>query len=68
MTIATLADVRRLMGHLPVQHRDKATWRYAAAELKAAERSGDTADVSIALRVALSLDGDDKYEPPASNL
>ena len=57
MTVATLADVRKLMGHLPAHHGDKAPWRHVADELKAAARSSNTADVSIALRLALMLDG-----------
>jgi hypothetical protein len=57
MTVAALADVRKLMGQLPAQPRGKAPWRHVTAELAAAERSGDTADVLIALRTALMLDG-----------
>ena len=56
MTIATLADVRKLMGHLPAHHGDKAPWRHVADELKAAAGSGNTADVAIALRLALMLE------------
>jgi len=58
MTIASLADVRALVEkHLPAHHRDKLPWQHVADELKAAASSGKTADVSIALRLALMLDG-----------
>jgi hypothetical protein len=58
MTLATLGDVRTLVEkHLPGHFRDKRSWRHVAAELDKAAASGDTADVSIALRMALSLEG-----------
>ena len=37
--------------------RDKATWRVVAKDLKAAALGADPAEVSIALRMALSLEG-----------
>ena len=54
MTIATLADVRALLRHLPKQHRGTVPWRHVAAEL---DNGAAAIDVSIALRMALSLDG-----------
>ena len=58
MTLVTLADVRALIErHLPVHFRDKATWRVVAKDLKAAALGGDAAEVSLALRMALSLEG-----------
>jgi len=33
MTLRTLADLRELMRHLPVEHRERPTWRHVAAEL-----------------------------------
>ena len=41
--------------HLPAHFRDKATWRVVAKDLKAT--GADPAEVSIALRMALSLEG-----------
>ena len=32
MTLATLADVRTLLGHLPVEHREQENWRYVATK------------------------------------
>ena len=56
--LVTLADVRELIDrHLPAHFRDKATWRVVAKDLKAAAQDVDTAEVSIALRMALSLEG-----------
>jgi hypothetical protein len=59
MKLVTLADVRELIErHLPARHfRDKATWRVVAKDLKAAALGADPAEVSIALRMALSLEG-----------
>jgi hypothetical protein len=58
MTLKTLADVRTLIEkHLPQHTRDKRTWRHVAAELDKAAAGGDAADVSLALRMALSLEG-----------
>jgi hypothetical protein len=56
MQLRTLADVRELIEqHLPVHFRDKATWRVVAKD--AAALGADPAEVSIALRMALSLEG-----------
>jgi hypothetical protein len=42
--------------HLPMEHRSRSTWRYVAAELNKATAGADTADVSIALSMALMLE------------
>jgi hypothetical protein len=58
MTLVTLADVRELIDrHLPAHFRDKATWRVVAKDLKAATLGADAAEVSLALRIALSMEG-----------
>jgi hypothetical protein len=56
MTIATLADVRELMRHLPKDRRELSTWRQVAAELDKAAAGADAADVSIALRLVLAME------------
>jgi hypothetical protein len=56
MTIATLADVRKLMQHLPKGRRELSTWRHVAAELDRAAAGADPADVSIALRLVLAME------------
>jgi len=58
MKLVTLADVRKLIKkHLPKDRRERPTWRHVAAQLDEAAAGGDTADVSIALRMALMLEG-----------
>ena len=56
MTLKTLADVRKLMRHLPAEHRERPTWRHVAAELEQAAAGADTVDVAVALRLALMLE------------
>jgi hypothetical protein len=58
MTLTTLADVRALVGHLPAEHRAKATWQYVEAQLtKAAEGKIEPAEAGAALQIALLLEG-----------
>jgi hypothetical protein len=58
MALTTLADVRELVEkHLPAEHEQRPTWRHVAAELAKAAAGADTADVSIALRLVLALEG-----------
>src|SRR5208282_4894070 len=52
-----LSSPRALIGHLPKDHRERTTWRYAAAMLEAAALQGDTKDISVALRMVLMLEG-----------
>ena len=50
--------MRELMRHLPKENRNKAAWRYVAAQLdKAATGTVDTVEVEIALRLVLMLEG-----------
>jgi hypothetical protein len=56
--LVTLDDVRSLIEkHLPAHFRDKQTWQHVATELDNAAAGGDAADVAVALRIALSLEG-----------
>ncbi len=57
MDLVTLADLRTLLGHLPKQSREKSTWQHVTAELDKAAAGADTADVSVALQMVLSLEG-----------
>jgi hypothetical protein len=58
MKLKTLADVRDLIErHLPQHFRAKPTWRYVAARLAEAAHGGDTVDVAVPLRLALSMEG-----------
>jgi hypothetical protein len=58
LTLATVADVRALILHrLPEESRQKSTWQYVAGLALDAANGGDGADLSIALRMVLSLEG-----------
>jgi hypothetical protein len=58
MKLVTPADVRELIEqHLPAYCRDKASWRVVAKDLRAAALGADPIGVSVALRMALSLEG-----------
>jgi hypothetical protein len=58
MALATLANVRPLIGHLPAERRTRSTWRYIEAQLASAA-SGKTqpAEAVAALQVVLALEG-----------
>jgi hypothetical protein len=53
-TLRTLADVRELMRHLPTDRRERSTWHHVA---KLIEDGSDPADVLIAVRMVLNLEG-----------
>jgi hypothetical protein len=58
MTLKTLADVRKLMGHLPAATRAKSTWQHVAKCLDEAARGVDPpVHVSVALQMVLMLEG-----------
>jgi hypothetical protein len=57
MTLATLADVRELLRHLPKEYRDRETWRYVATKLNDAARGAPVIDVIVPLRMVLSMEG-----------
>jgi len=56
MTVATLADVRKLLRHLPKDRRAMSTWRHVAAALDKAAAGADPGAVAIALRMVLMLE------------
>jgi hypothetical protein len=57
MTLKTLDDVRTLMGHLPEDRLERQMWRHVALQLKRAAADGDTTNVSVSLRMVLSMEG-----------
>jgi hypothetical protein len=58
MTLVTLADVRALVEkHLPAERRKQQTWRVVVKDLENAARGRDPVELSIALHMALSLEG-----------
>jgi hypothetical protein len=57
LTLATVGAVRDLIvKRLPEESRQKSTWQYVAGLALDAARGGDGADLSIALRLVLSLE------------
>lgn len=56
MALSTLADVRKLIAHVPAARRALDTWRHVAKELDAASRGADPIDVAVALRLVLTLE------------
>jgi hypothetical protein len=57
MTLKTLADVRKLIGHLPAEYRSRSTWQRVEAQLKAAAaRGAEPGDVLVALELVLMLE------------
>jgi hypothetical protein len=55
-TLRTLGDVRTFIERrLPASYREKEIWQIVAAKLAEASRVGDCADVSLTLRIVLSL-------------
>ena len=56
MVLATLADVRELMRHLPADRRERRTWRRVAADIEAAAAGGDIEGAVIGLRMVLFLE------------
>jgi hypothetical protein len=57
MDLRTLADVRELLTHLPERCRGKSTWQHVIACLEEAALDGDTQNVSVPLRIVLSMEG-----------
>jgi hypothetical protein len=57
MILATLADARELMRHLPEDRRSRSTWRQVAADIEAAAAGGDIDDTAIGLPMVLMLEG-----------
>ncbi len=55
MTLRTLADVRKLLGHLPAAHRASTTWRYVADRLDEAARGAELIDLVVPLRMGCRL-------------
>ncbi len=50
MTLKTLADVRKLLGHIPKGRRQLSTWQYVETTLQACADGEDTMSISATLR------------------
>jgi hypothetical protein len=58
LTLATVGDVRDLIvKRLPEESRQKDSWQYVAGVALDAANGADGADLSVALRMVLSLEG-----------
>jgi len=57
MALTTLADVRKLMRHLPADRQARSTWQRVAADIEAAASGGDLEGAAIGLRLVLALEG-----------
>lgn len=57
MMLRTLADVRTLLGHLPVEHREQENWRYVATKLDEAARGASVVELFAVLRAVLTMEG-----------
>jgi hypothetical protein len=56
IVLATLADVRELMRHLPEDRRSRPMWRRVEADIEAAAAGGDVEGAVIGLRMVLFLE------------
>ncbi|MGA8320004.1 MAG: hypothetical protein WB774_04090 [Xanthobacteraceae bacterium] len=57
MDLVTLADVRKLIGHLSKETRAKSTWQLVDTKPQKAAAGGDVADLWAALQMVLMLEG-----------
>jgi hypothetical protein len=56
MTLKTLADVRKLIGHIPKERRQLYTWQHVEATLQACAAGDDPVNVSVALQIVLQAE------------
>jgi hypothetical protein len=52
LTLKTLADVRELLKHIPIEKRELARWQHLEAALKA----GDPAETAVVLKLVLQIE------------
>jgi hypothetical protein len=57
MKVVTLADARAPMRHLPDAHAKRPMWKHVAGEFAKTAAGGDSLEASIALRLALMIEG-----------
>lgn len=57
MKLDTLADVRKLIDHLPKATRAKHTWQHVIKQLNVAARGGDMRDLEVSLQLVMMLEG-----------
>jgi hypothetical protein len=53
MTLKTLADVRKLLGHIPTERRQLSTWQHVETTLQACAARDEAENISVALQIVL---------------
>jgi hypothetical protein len=53
MTLTMLADVRKLISHIPKERRELSTWLHVEATLQGCAPGEDPANISVALQIVL---------------
>jgi hypothetical protein len=56
MKLETLADVRKLIDHLPKEARTKAAWQHVVKQLNDAARGGDIRDLEVSLWIVMTME------------
>jgi hypothetical protein len=57
VTLKTLAEVWKLLHHIPRERRGLSTWQHVEKTLQARVRGADPANISVALQIVLQADG-----------
>jgi hypothetical protein len=56
MTLKTLADVRKLLSHIPKERRGLSTWQHVEKTLQACAAGDDPVNISVALRLVMQAE------------
>jgi hypothetical protein len=56
MTLMTLADVRKLLSHIPKERRQLSTWQHVEKTLQGCVAGDDAANISVALQLVLQAE------------
>jgi hypothetical protein len=56
MTLKTLADVRKLLDHIPKERRALSTWQHVEKTLRACVADDDPANITVALQLVLQAE------------
>ena len=53
VTLKTLADMRKLLGHIPKERRALSTWQHVEKTLQECAAGDDPENISVALQIVL---------------
>jgi hypothetical protein len=56
MTLKTLADVRKLLSHIPKERRELSTWQHVEKTLHECAAGEDPENISVALQIVLQAE------------